>query len=309
MGLFTPIYMKGGMDRKQLEKALAKVAAISDPDKLMDIALNAPVPAVGARAAEGLNDPGRLRRVALEAAALPVRSAAVKKLTDAEALVSLAASEPGLFDNCLWRLKELGDRRALAKLFIGYSVADETQSVNAIDRQYKRVAEELGKLKDQEIIGAVAKAASKAQLRVAAAGMLESPEALARIALEDREARVRQAAVANPRFADLGALAGIAGDVGLGLAPLRWSAALRLSELDPERAVEPLVALMKEVGSAGKDEGCPTAAVRFLEARYKSAVSAGERACIASLPNRKYGQDWKGPCWHEDASVHFDIPR
>jgi len=308
MGLFTPIYMKPDLSLKQERKALEKVAGIADPDKLFRIAMSAPMTAVGTKAVQGLEDAGMLRRVAWEAGDLSVRRAAVEKLTDAEALVSLAGSEPQLFDQCLWRLKALGDRQALAQLFIEYEVGDEGRSINAVDREYRRAVEKLKGLGDQEVVEAVARRARKARIRAGAAGLLERPAALAEIAKKDRDAGVRRAAVGNPRFADAEVLAGIAGDDKLGLDALRWSAALRLAGLAPDRAVGPLVALLQRTGGQKEDKDRLWAAVSFLETRYKGAGEA-ERERIAALRNGKYGYDWEGPCWHEDASVHFDIPR
>ena len=308
MGLFTPIYMKPDLDLKHQRKALEKVAAIADPDELCRIALSAPMPAVGAKAVQRLEDAGKLRRVAWEAGSLSVRRAAVEKLTDVGALVSLAGSEPQLFDPCLWRLKALGDRQGLAQLFIDHEVRDEGQSVNAIDREYRRAVEKLKDLGDQEVVEAVARRARKAEIRAGAAALLERPTALAEIAKKDREACVRQAAVANPRFSDVEILAGIARGDSPGTDTLRWSAALRLTELAPERAVGPLVELMKKFGDAKAGKEARTA-VQFLEARYRDATSGEERERIAALRNGKYGLNWNGPCWHEDASVHFDLAR
>ena len=241
MGLFTPIYMKPDLNLKRQRKALEKVATIADPDELCRIALNAPVPAVGAKAVQGLEDAGKLRRVAWEAGDLSVRRAAVEKLTDVGALVSLAGSEPQLFDHCLWRLKALGDRQGLAQLFIDHEVKEEGQSINAIDREYRRAVEKLKDLGDQEVVEAVARRARKAEIRAGAVALLERPTALAEIAKKDRDAFVRQAAVTNPRFSDVEVLAGIAQGDSPGTDTLRWSAALRLTELAPGRAVGPLV--------------------------------------------------------------------
>ena len=308
MGLFTPIYMKPDLNLKRQRKALEKVATIADPDELCRIALNAPVPAVGAKAVQGLEDAGKLRRVAWEAGDLSVRRAAVEKLTEVGALVSLAGSEPQLFDHCLWRLKALGDRQGLAQLFIDHEVKEEGQSINAIDREYRRAVEKLKGLGDQEVVEAVARRARKAEIRAGAVALLERPTALAEIAKKDRDAFVRQAAVTNPRFSDVEVLAGIAQGDSPGTDTLRWSAALRLTELAPGRAVGPLVELLDNFGDAKAGKGAQ-AAVQFLEARYKNAANGEERERIAALRNGKYGFNWNGPCWHEDASVHFDIPR
>ena len=308
MGLFTPIYMKPDLNLKRQRKALEKVATIADPDELCRIALNAPVPAVGAKAVQGLEDAGKLRRVAWEAGDLSVRRAAVEKLTGVGALVSLAGSEPQLFDHCLWRLKALGDRQGLAQLFIDHEVKEEGQSINAIDREYRRAVEKLKDLGDQEVVEAVARRARKAEIRAGAVALLERPTALAEIAKKDRDAFVRQAAVTNPRFSDVEVLAGIAQGDSPGTDTLRWSAALRLTELAPGRAVGPLVELLDNFGDAKAGKGAQ-AAVQFLEARYKNAANGEERERIAALRNGKYGFNWNGPCWHEDASVHFDIPR
>ena len=308
MGLFTPIYMKGNLNLKQQRKALEKVAAIADPDRLFRIALSAPMTAVATKAVEVLNDSNMLRRVAWESGNLSVRRAAAEKLTDAEALISLAGAEPELFDTCLRRLKALGDKRGLARLFIEYTVRDETRSINAIDREYGRVVEKLRGVADQEVIEAVARGARKAKIRAGAVKLLESPKALAEIAKGDRDAVVRRAAINSPNFTDIGTLAGIAGNESLGLDAYRWSAALRLTGLAPERAVGPLVMLLAKTGGAKEDRERLQAAVRFLEERYRNAKGE-ERERIAALKNGQYGLNWKGPCWHEDASVHFDIAR
>ena len=42
MSLFTPIYMKRGLNWNQLQKALAKLRRIDDQNTLRDIALNSP---------------------------------------------------------------------------------------------------------------------------------------------------------------------------------------------------------------------------------------------------------------------------
>lgn len=162
MGLFTPAYMKNGLNRSKLQKAVAKVGAVGDQNRLREIALNAP--------------------------AGEVREAAISRLSDRETLVGIALNNNGDRKCAIDRLISLGDQAALAKLLIRckHNVIYWTSDV---------IHKVLAHVSDQVLIGQIAKSSLNEDCRMYAAERLQSQEALAEIALKDTSFFPRRAAI------------------------------------------------------------------------------------------------------------------
>ena len=365
MGLFTPIYMKGNLNTRQVRVAIRKV--------------------------EKMTDQAKLAAVALEGKDKSVRSAAVGRLEDANLVADLALSDPSVEGAAFERLMELGDEAALAKALIHseglgmkkHSVEDRSKEVLEHIRDQKLVAQvaltaksrdarlhAVRKLDDQAALAEIARretdwgVRSDAVMQLTDAALLakialEDPSrgirfwavnnkhlkdaaVLARAALEDKDSRVRlQAmqspymtdpavmakaaledpdeenrfrALRSPRLSDADVFDRAANDATAGY-PIRWAAATRLAAVDPDRAVKPLVELLKDPKSQEVDWYKETAdlcrnAIAFLELRYKATPDRAVKSTIASIPNGKYGWEQEGSCYmHWDETAHFDIPR
>ncbi len=187
----------------------------------------------------------------------------------------------------------------------------------------RKAAVEKKDLSDQKVLANVALNDESREVRLQAAKRPEicDPELLAKIALEGKDDDVR--ACALTRVTDPDVLYSIAvsgnktGDV------LRWVAAEKLSHIDAERAVGPLVELMKldrktmfppvYFGSETDIIDIRRSAVRFLEMMYITSKSSRIREEIASLPDGNYGNieysNYHGNLECENQLIEFSIPR
>ena len=93
MGLFTPLYMKRGLTAGQMEKAVAKIAAMTDQARLRQIAREAPEAQIRREAAGKLDDRAQLMAIASGDESAEVREAAVRKLDDDAVLARIARSD------------------------------------------------------------------------------------------------------------------------------------------------------------------------------------------------------------------------
>ena len=93
MGLFTPLYMKRGLTAGQMEKAVAKIAAMTDQARLRQIAREAPEAQVRSAAVGKLNDQAQIEAIAGGDESPEVREAAIRKLDDNTALARIARSD------------------------------------------------------------------------------------------------------------------------------------------------------------------------------------------------------------------------
>ena len=371
MGLFTPIYMKKNLSSAKWNKAYAVVRAMTDAERLTEIALKAPDEGIRKAAAEALNDPDALARVAIEddSDRNRVGEAAIKRLIglgDRDALTRAAMeSREG------WRAVDVIDDEAqlaeiARKAKSGLARADAVGKVkdpavliaaaSDTDAHVRRCA--VARTDDVETLARAALEDADKEVRAAAAKnpALNDSAALAKVALGDGERAVREAAVENPGMTDQAALEKIALEDEwtsvresairkldgvpalerianfkgkpetvsvLSLATGKtyqaeahrtcWTAALRLSEVAPDRAVEPLVKLMKMDRDSTDDfyKRCMTDGAAFLEKHYRETADAAVRESIAGLENGRYG-DYRSDsnsCSHTDGLAHFDLER
>lgn len=139
MALFTPIWMKKGLNGLQLEKAKEQVTKL-EGDKLVRAATEAPEAKIRVIAAEKLTDEAVLKRIALGDRDRGVRRAAAEKLTDGEALREIARND------------EFNGKYAYDRLTGEIDQADYAR--NAKDPAVRRVA--LGKVTDQAELAQIA---------------------------------------------------------------------------------------------------------------------------------------------------------
>ncbi len=229
MGLFTPLYMRSfisrsGANYKLRHKACEQVKKIVDPDKLRQIALEAPDLSVRMTAVGLLRDGGLLADLALGDAASEVRATAFKRL---EAL----GDQPALARVAIrcedWRMRRSAAERVtdetLARRIAGESPHADAQgkavenirnqavlAALARDADFAARYTAIARLEDQGLLAELALGDANATARGAAARMLTDPAALARVAVEDPDRFVRKDAVQNPHMTDVEALAKVA---------------------------------------------------------------------------------------------------
>lgn len=181
MGLFTPVYQKQFLKQKELEKARKKIEAMTDQDKLFEIATKAPN--------------------------VSVREMATGKLNSYDALYAAVLSEPHMFGKAFYRLAELGDEEGMANLVIqchdDWFVFLHSSMIACFH--------------DKSLLRKVARSARKNSFRFSLAESLEDPTLLSEIATKDADPGVRSGAIRNPHMTDCAALAKIAltDDVGI----------------------------------------------------------------------------------------------
>ncbi len=202
MGLFTPVYLKKNLDLdpRRKQKALDRVKAIRDPEKLAAVIREASCTAVRVQAVRNLEDTGILTGIALDESERKreVREAAVR------------------------RLEQLGDGDALTK------IAMETedggigkQAAGAVEDGEKliRICREAGmgpvraaaveRIHDGETLKTAASDPYWG-VREAALAKMSDPGILAHAALTDPDSSARGTAVRNPNLTDPEVLAEVA---------------------------------------------------------------------------------------------------
>ena len=211
MGIFTPLYMRGDLTPEQAQKAVEAVRAMADPSKLSAIATDAKDTSVRLAAIEGLTDADLLGRIALESPSGRERMCAVKN--------------PNLTDQVL-----------LAQV----AIQDEWDNVGAICVREK--------ISDPALLGRIALEARSGIVRQLSVrhAFFNDAALLEKIAMEDADAAVRTAAVENTALSSPDALERIASASREdGSLEPRWTAALKLSRRNPDRAARLLLDLMK----------------------------------------------------------------
>ncbi len=257
MGLFTPIYMKSGLNGQQREKALKKLRSIDDPGKLAAIARTAADPDIGVAAINKLQDAAALAELALEATDPRIRIAAVENRHqenvdllariarhDADAGVRTAAVEAlvncakYLYDQDGARaarlLAELGDEDALARLAM-VSVAGKGSDLKALSPAIKTAVDAV---QSQSVLERIARDASANYARLLAIRRLENRALLSEIAQKHVWVPVGESAY----------LEGIGLDVMA--VPACEAAVDRLIELDGDNAMRRVAGIVQDAGDA-----------------------------------------------------------
>ncbi len=215
MGIFTPLYMKDALSAEQVQKAVEAVRALTDPAKLSAVATDAKDAAV--------------------------RLAAIEKLTDAALLGKIALESPsGQERMCAVKNPHLTDQVLLAQV----AIRDESDIVGRICVK--------DKISDPALLGKIALEAPSGSVRQLAVrhAYFNDAALLEKIAVEDADAAVRTAAVENTALSSPDALERIASASREdGSLEPRWTAALKLSRRDPDRAAHLLLDLIESEAS------------------------------------------------------------
>lgn len=229
MGLFKPLYMKSfisksGANYRLRNKACEQVKGIFDPDRLRQIALEAPDLSVRMTAVGKLTNGALLADLTLRDTASEVRSAAFERLEalgDQSALAQMAIRCED------WRMRRDAAARvtdeALARHIAAESPYADAQAkavenirdpavlaTLARDAGFAARTTAIGRLEDQALLAELALGDAEASARGAAARKLTDAAALARVALGDPDRFVRREAIKNPHMTDAVALAKVA---------------------------------------------------------------------------------------------------
>ena len=248
-------------------------------------------------AAMRLTDPATLARIASEDESGTVRG----KVLDNENLYS----DPDLLARIAAAGK--GPRGLLLAVVKSENLKDcavlKQVALESKDEALRTVALENPNLNDPGFLAEIALKGENPSLRKAAMWNknLTDPAIIDRVALEDGDGEVRLVAVYKVTDADT--LARIAGEEAPGDYNPCWKAAMKLTELAPDRAAAPLVRLLK----ADAQSESAIDAVRFLLKQYKASADPEVKKTIASLPEGRYGYTWPNGCLHGDATIHFDL--
>lgn len=275
---------------------------------LAQIALGDADANVRSEAAGRLTDSSLLAKIATTDADAKVRKSAVNNthMTDPAALAKIALEDPESWIR--WQAlnsRYMSDSAVLAKI-----------AASDPEAKLRKEALKNKHMDDSAVLAKVAVSDEAAEVRELALRnqRLTDAAALAKAALEDPVDTNRYRALCNPNLSDADVFDRAANDATAGY-PIRWAAATRLAAVDPDRAVKPLVELLKDPKSQEVDWYKETAdlcrnAIAFLELRYKATPDRAVKSTIASIPNGKYGWEQEGSCYmHWDETAHFDIPR
>ena len=301
-------------DRRKFVRASAvkRLAVLGAEEALARIALRGDGPRdfsdTAGEAANAMSDKERLAEIARSAPLADARRYAVAKLDDPEALRAAASDENEHVRAAA--LRRIDDPSVLARAALsgkGYSV----DRMAAIRNPH---------LKDPSVLAEIAIHAEEPLMMKSAieGGRITDPEALKRVALESASPWIRADAISQ--IEDVGMLSQIASaectapdmypsPMGFSRNVPAWAAALRLSRIAPELAVEPLVKLMLKDRDVDLDKDWRQEAIRFLIDRYTQSASGDIRDRIRALPNGMYGYSSGEDCSHCDSFVHFDLPR
>ena len=275
----------------------AAARRITDQAVLTEIALGDDDTFARQIAAMRLTDPATLARIASEDESGTVRG----KVLDNENLYS----DPDLLARIAAAGK--GPRGLLLAVVKSENLKDcavlKQVALESKDEALRTVALENPNLNDPGFLAEIALKGENPSLRKAAMWNknLTDPAIIDRVALEDGDGEVRLVAVYKVTDADT--LARIAGEEAPGDYNPCWKAAMKLTELAPDRAAAPLVRLLK----ADAQSESAIDAVRFLLKQYKASADPEVKKTIASLPEGRYGYTWPNGCLHGDATIHFDL--
>ena len=304
------------------EAAIKRLISLGDRDALMRAAM-APVGGLGTRAADAIDDRARLNEIALKSKSAHARRSAISRVSDPGTLIAAASDEDQWVR--AYAIEKMDDPAMLAAaafdpdINVRRVVAERIDDRETLERiALEDASEEVRKravmnpaLDDPATLAKIAVGDSGWSVRLEAVKKSEMTDqaALAKLALEDKEDHVRIAAIRKLDDAETLAKAAELPDKGWDCPG--WEAALRLSQIAPERAVEPLVRLMKRDRKSDNHHAKPAMvrAAAFLEERYRTA-GPDERQAIAGLENGWYGvHERNAGCTHDDEIAHFDLER
>ena len=280
-----------------------------------------------------MTDAAVLARVALTDRNGDVRRAAVNNphMTDSAALAHIALNDPDpRVRGDAVKSPYMTDQAALAEVAekeeqarIRTSAAENPHLVDpaylhkiALENECSAARKAaVDKITDQDVLRRVLLQDMNTQVREAAAAKVTDVAALEQAALNGRNRMEYGAAIQAIHDADA-LLRIIAARTDCYPHP-NWQAALQLSRVAPERAVEPLVALLMNPEAKDPERTYPAdlpnyyeEAIGFLMKRYREAADADTRNAVAALPNGHYGYHEEDNCeGHTDFSTHFDLSR
>ena len=177
MGLFKPIWMTEKWSKE--EKAIAAVRQVTDPDKLYEIAVNAPLYTVSEAAVEGIEDDRLLARYAMtgaksshlqELALSRVKDQdllaqivltkgsvwcradmAAKYVKDPELLLKIASSDSPAAEECAHRLPDCEAKRELLKAMEVKARETARRAENPLDAQCRKLTARLETAPEDEL--------------------------------------------------------------------------------------------------------------------------------------------------------------
>ena len=145
MGLFKPAWMAS--DYSKHEKAIAAVKKITDPDKLFEIAMTAPLRVVRQAALERISDERTVARILLENDQLDVRESALKRVSDPAVLKTAAMSSERYMPKEL--IDKIDDVDTLIEIALGSPNPNDKIRGNAISKlEYHKDPEAVTQLID-----------------------------------------------------------------------------------------------------------------------------------------------------------------
>ena len=281
-------------DREVREAAVRRLAGLDAEGALVKIAMECDDGGIGRSAADAVRSAENLARIAGEAAHGAARESAVGRVEDPDVL-SAAMSDD------YWGVRNAAVRKITdPEILRRAALTDPNSSTRA-------AAVENPALTDQAVLAEVATRNTEPSvaLKAVESGKLKDPALLKKVAMESGNDLVRQKAVEMIDEAPI--LAAVAGAPGDKYHWAAWTAALKLSRIAPEQAVEPLVRLMELDRGEHLGREQLNEALHFLADRYRSSASDAVRKEISSLSGGRYGHSEVIGCQHGDTMMHFDL--
>ncbi len=296
----TGILPKGENEFNFLQTLNKAVKGIRNQTRLESLAKTAPYPLVRSVAAERLENQKTLFEIARTDPDVQVRTSAASVLTDSDALAKIIQEE---------RVSFVRQGAAGNTCFTDtYMLAQAARTDKDSDVRARAVMNR--NLTDPKILEDAAIHDSSTMVRTYAVNRLNDTEALYNVAAAD--SRTKEDAV-------------------------RWLAAVKLSRISPDRAIEPLVTLMQLDRETSFNNDILTGilihlggnhepiqienktmkalrqeAADFLIRQYTRTNDPAVKALIRSLPDGVYGSNAKQDRWtepgREDQRVHFKLP-
>ena len=177
MGLFAPAWQTDNL--KKADKAIQAVRKIAQPDKLFEIAINAPQDKVAVAAVEAIHDPMMLFRLATQAKSERVQRAAVGILEDQPLLARIA-----LEGGNKWTADDAA--RKVHDPELAFKLAMSSRECAAHGVYW---------ISDPEVLKKIVLGAPTEEARSAAASALNDADALIEILERDSDPKVRRNAL------------------------------------------------------------------------------------------------------------------
>ena len=325
-GRLTRIFREAPEERMRAEAAL-RLTELKVPETLLaEIAERSEREGIAERALNGITDDALLERIAESGTLQRTRQRAVRFVRDQAALERLArgVGDQEIRETAVRKLKDPAAVQDIAlhdaDNRIRYSAALRLSDGGTLGRialsdpdpEVRAVAARNENLTDPAVLAEIAMNDSSYVVRCAAVkgGRITDPDTLKSLALDRGPSSPREEVIGM--LDDVAALEEIAGESAPASPVPRWLASLRLSEIDPDLAVAPLVRLMEldrnEHWNAGDFHlwELRLKGARFLESRYRETRDTR----IAGLPDGMYGWiDPAGGCLPDDEMIHFDLAR